>query len=69
MEDSERWNSSLQARLNELQPRVSGVGGPSGSDSADGGLGIVSPGTARRLKQVRFARVFCELNWRGKEGI
>lgn len=30
LEDSERWNASLQARLNELQPRVSGFGGSSG---------------------------------------
>ena len=50
LEESERWNLSLQARLNELQPRVSGVGGS--SESPDGGLGIVSPNTARRLKQV-----------------
>ncbi|KAJ7339465.1 CDK5 regulatory subunit associated protein 2 [Desmophyllum pertusum] len=40
LEDSERWNASLQARLNELQPRVGGVGGSSGRDSGDGGTGV-----------------------------
>ena len=43
LEDSERWNASLQARLNELQPRVSGVGGSSGEGS---------PSKAQRLEQV-----------------
>ena len=47
LEDSERWNASLQARLNELQLRVSGVG----RDSADGGSG--SPVKVQRLEQVR----------------
>ena len=46
LEDSERWNVSLQARLNELQPRVSGVG----RDSADGGSG--SSPKVHRLEQV-----------------
>lgn len=50
LEDSERWNASLQARLNELQPRVSGVGGSSGRDSGDGGPG--SPSKVHRLEQV-----------------
>ena len=48
LEDSERWNASLQARLNELQPRVGGVGGSSGRDSGDGG----SPSRVQRLEQV-----------------
>ena len=46
LEDSERWNASLQTRLNELQPRVGGVG----RDSADGGSG--SPLKVQRLEQV-----------------
>ena len=50
LEDSERWNASLQSRLNELQPRVSGVGGSSGRDSGDGGSG--SPSKVHRLEQV-----------------
>ena len=50
LEDSERWNASLQSRLNELQPRVSGVGGSSGRDSGDGGSS--SPSKVHRLEQV-----------------
>lgn len=52
LEDSERWNASLQSRLNELQPRVSGVGGSSGRDSGDGGSG--SPSKVHRLEQVKL---------------
>lgn len=49
LEDSERWNASLQARLNELQPRVSGVG----RDSSDGVS--VSPAKVQRLEQVLWS--------------
>ena len=52
LEESERWNASLQARLNELQPRVSGVV----RDSADGGSG--SPLKVQRLEQVRNVHFF-----------
>jgi hypothetical protein len=31
LEDSERWNMSLQSRLDALQPRARGVGGSSGN--------------------------------------
>ena len=50
LEDSERWNASLQSRLNELQPRVSGVGSSSGRDSGDGVSS--SPSKVHRLEQV-----------------
>ncbi|XP_022783797.1 myomegalin-like isoform X2 [Stylophora pistillata] len=33
LEDSERWNASLQARLNDLQSRMGGVGGSDGEGS------------------------------------
>lgn len=58
LEESERWNLSLQARLNELQPRISGVGGasPVPLDKEDYGRpamhGVVSPRTVRNLEQV-----------------
>ena len=60
LEESERWNMSLQARLNELQPRVSGVGGssPVPVDNVDYGRpdmqGMVSPQTVRKLEQVQL---------------
>ncbi|XP_032242452.2 myomegalin isoform X2 [Nematostella vectensis] len=50
LEDSERWNTSLQARLNELQPRVSGVGGS--QDVIDRGREVlVSPEAVKNLNQ------------------
>ena len=53
LEDSERWNASLQARLNES--RVSGVGGSSAiRDSGDGvTAGAASPTKVQWLQQVK----------------
>lgn len=52
LDNSERWNASLQARLNELQPRHSGVG----RDNADARSSSLS--NVQKLEQVRNACVF-----------
>lgn len=51
LDDSERWNASLQARLNELQPRHSGVGRHN-ADTRSSSLSNV-----QKLEQVRNACV------------
>lgn len=51
LDDSERWNASLQARLNELQSRHSGVG----RDNADARSSSLS--NVQKLEQVRNACV------------
>ena len=54
LEDSERWNMSLQSRLDALQPRARGVGGSSGNVSV---LGTTppkpQPGDAETNDKVR----------------
>ena len=52
LDDSERWNASLQARLNELQSRHSGVG----RDNLDARSSSLS--NAQKLEQVRNTCVF-----------
>lgn len=51
LDDSERWNASLQARLNELQSRHSGVG----RDNVDTRSSSLS--NVQKLEQVRNACV------------
>ena len=42
LEDSERWNMSLQSRLDALQPRARGVGGSTGNLTILGSTGSIS---------------------------
>ena len=53
LEDSERWNMSLQSRLDALQPRARGVGGSSGNLSVLGTTPSPQSGNAETNDKVR----------------
>ena len=53
LEDSERWNMSLQSRLDALQPRARGVGGSGGNLSVLGTTPSPQSGNAETNDKVR----------------
>ena len=71
LEESERWNMSLQSRLDALQPRARGVGGSAGNLTVLGNTKSTSPQsndveTAGKVRKVcipivhsRNSGVFC----------
>ena len=55
LEDSERWNMSLQTRLDALQPRARGVGGSlSDSDTSPRKAQYGNSKTSNKVRKVKF---------------